>query len=228
MARSSHLTLWPSTHGDLYVGEVSYASWTAVFPARCRSPAASAACEKFVKPVAVAPGVNDLISAIARAVLAKARSMPMNRKPPVDAARTLDSISIAVKILEEQGRNIELIRLNMRIARRSDSWAASCRAPAATRWARGPSWSNYGFGDCRSAGALPQHAGVLCSIGAGHDVIDVDACTAAGVIVCNQSGTNYEPSRRARDRPDRCRCSKKIGLTWIARCCVARRPAVMR
>jgi D-3-phosphoglycerate dehydrogenase len=31
-----------------------------------------------------------------------------------------------------------------------------------------------------------------CSSGAGFDVIDVDACTAAGVIVCHQSGTNKE------------------------------------
>ena len=31
-----------------------------------------------------------------------------------------------------------------------------------------------------------------CSTGAGFDVIDVDACTKAGVIVCHQSGTNKE------------------------------------
>ncbi len=33
----------------------------------------------------------------------------------------------------------------------------------------------------------------MCSTGAGYDVIDVDACTAHGVIVCSQSGTNNEP-----------------------------------
>lgn len=32
----------------------------------------------------------------------------------------------------------------------------------------------------------------VCSAGAGYDVVDVDACTAAGIIVCNQSGTNQE------------------------------------
>ena len=32
----------------------------------------------------------------------------------------------------------------------------------------------------------------ICSMGAGYDVIDVDACTKAGIIVCNQSGTNKE------------------------------------
>jgi D-3-phosphoglycerate dehydrogenase / 2-oxoglutarate reductase len=31
-----------------------------------------------------------------------------------------------------------------------------------------------------------------CSTGAGYDVIDVDACTAAGILVCHQSGTNKE------------------------------------
>ncbi len=31
-----------------------------------------------------------------------------------------------------------------------------------------------------------------CSTGAGYDVIDVEACSAAGVIVCHQSGTNKE------------------------------------
>src|SRR5438876_10755546 len=32
----------------------------------------------------------------------------------------------------------------------------------------------------------------VSSTGAGYDVVDVEACTAAGVIVCNQSGTNKE------------------------------------
>ena len=32
----------------------------------------------------------------------------------------------------------------------------------------------------------------VCSLGAGYDVIDVDACTKAGILVCNQSGANKE------------------------------------
>lgn len=32
----------------------------------------------------------------------------------------------------------------------------------------------------------------ICSTGAGYDMIDVDACSDAGIIVCNQSGTNAE------------------------------------
>jgi D-3-phosphoglycerate dehydrogenase len=32
----------------------------------------------------------------------------------------------------------------------------------------------------------------ICSTGAGYDMVDVDACTKAGVIVCSQTGTNKE------------------------------------
>jgi D-3-phosphoglycerate dehydrogenase len=32
----------------------------------------------------------------------------------------------------------------------------------------------------------------VCSAGAGYDIVDVDACTAAGVIVCNNSGPGRE------------------------------------
>ena len=33
---------------------------------------------------------------------------------------------------------------------------------------------------------------VICSTGAGYDMVDVAASTDAGIIVCNQSGTNKE------------------------------------
>ena len=42
----------------------------------------------------------------------------------------------------------------------------------------------------------------ISSTGAGYDMIDVDACTAAGVIVVNQSGTNWEAGGRACARHD--------------------------
>ena len=32
----------------------------------------------------------------------------------------------------------------------------------------------------------------VCSTGSGYDMIDVEACTECGIIVCNQSGTNKE------------------------------------
>lgn len=47
------------------------------------------------------------------------------------------------------------------------------------------------FGDGKLIAKSPNLL-AICSMGAGYDVIDVDACTKAGVIVCNQSGTNKE------------------------------------
>jgi D-3-phosphoglycerate dehydrogenase len=47
------------------------------------------------------------------------------------------------------------------------------------------------FGDAALIQRCPMLL-ALSSTGAGHDVIDVDACTAAGVAVVNQSGTNLE------------------------------------
>jgi D-3-phosphoglycerate dehydrogenase / 2-oxoglutarate reductase len=48
------------------------------------------------------------------------------------------------------------------------------------------------FGDAALLARCPNLL-ALSSTGAGYDMIDVDACTAAGVIVVNQSGTNWEP-----------------------------------
>jgi len=47
------------------------------------------------------------------------------------------------------------------------------------------------FGDAALLARCPQLL-AISSTGAGFDMVDVDACTAAGVIVCNQSGTNKE------------------------------------
>lgn len=48
------------------------------------------------------------------------------------------------------------------------------------------------FANARLLARCPDLVAV-CSAGAGYDVVDVEACTAAGVIVCNQAGTNKEP-----------------------------------
>ena len=47
------------------------------------------------------------------------------------------------------------------------------------------------FGDAALLKRSPSLL-AICSSGAGYDMVDVDACTAAGVIVCNQSGFNKE------------------------------------
>jgi len=47
------------------------------------------------------------------------------------------------------------------------------------------------FPDAKLIAKAPNLLAV-CSMGAGYDVIDVDACNKAGVLVCNQSGANKE------------------------------------
>lgn len=47
------------------------------------------------------------------------------------------------------------------------------------------------FGDAALLRRCPSLLAISSS-GAGYDMVDVDACTAAGVIVCNQSGFNKE------------------------------------
>ncbi len=47
------------------------------------------------------------------------------------------------------------------------------------------------FPDAKLFAKAPNMLAV-CSLGAGYDVIDVDAATEAGIIVCNQSGANKE------------------------------------
>src|ERR1700677_146953 len=47
------------------------------------------------------------------------------------------------------------------------------------------------FGDAALLADCPKMLAIRSS-GAGYDVIDVDDCTRAGVIVLNQSGTNKE------------------------------------
>ncbi|MEO9778049.1 MAG: hydroxyacid dehydrogenase [Sedimentitalea sp.] len=44
------------------------------------------------------------------------------------------------------------------------------------------------------ADLIARHPDLLaiCSTGSGYDVIDVDACTASGIIVCNQAGANAQ------------------------------------
>jgi D-3-phosphoglycerate dehydrogenase len=47
------------------------------------------------------------------------------------------------------------------------------------------------FADARLIERCPNLL-AICSTGAGYDMIDVEACTRAGIIVCNQSGSNKE------------------------------------
>lgn len=50
---------------------------------------------------------------------------------------------------------------------------------------------NPWFGDANLLAHCPDLL-AISSLGAGFDMVDVAACTAAGVLVCNQSGSNFE------------------------------------
>jgi D-3-phosphoglycerate dehydrogenase len=86
--------------------------------------------------------------------------------------------------------DIELFRLSYSTDEASN-WAQMGRAHGyqiAPRTELKEPW----FGTARLLERCPDLL-AISSTGAGYDMIDVDACTAAGVIVCNQSGTNHEP-----------------------------------
>ena len=96
---------------------------------------------------------------------------------------------IAEEILGGQD-DIELVRLqydtdvavNWREMERACGYHVGARTELVEPW----------FGNSALLARCPDML-ALCSTGAGYDVIDVDACTAGGVIVCSQSGTNNEP-----------------------------------
>jgi D-3-phosphoglycerate dehydrogenase len=96
---------------------------------------------------------------------------------------------IAVKILS--GRpDIDLVRLKF-AAPEEENWVEMRLAHGYQIRSRGelrPPW----FGDDELLKDCPNLV-AICSTGAGYDMVDVNACTKRGVIVCNQSGTNKEP-----------------------------------
>jgi D-3-phosphoglycerate dehydrogenase / 2-oxoglutarate reductase len=72
----------------------------------------------------------------------------------------------------------------------ADTWADMSRAHGYHACARTEMRDPW-FPDARLIAKAPNLLAV-CSLGAGYDVIDVDACTKAGILVCNQSGANKE------------------------------------
>src|SRR5215468_7034014 len=84
---------------------------------------------------------------------------------------------------------IELVRLSYDQAER-DIWSEITRAHGYQIRPRGELREPW-FADAALLRRCPNLL-AICSSGAGYDMVDVDACTAAGVIVCNQSGSNKE------------------------------------
>lgn len=109
-----------------------------------------------------------------------------NRKRLVFFERWFDPI--AEQILGAQD-DIELVRLRYG-APEAESWSAlamACGYQIGARTELQEPW----FGTSELLARCPRML-ALCSTGAGYDVIDVEACTSAGVIVCNQAGANSE------------------------------------
>jgi len=85
--------------------------------------------------------------------------------------------------------DIELARLEYS-APEQDNWQALSRTHGYQIGARTELREPW-FGDPNLISKAPNLL-AMSSMGAGYDVIDVDACTKAGIIVVNQSGTNSE------------------------------------
>ena len=111
--------------------------------------------------------------------------MALNRKRLVYFERFFDPI--AAKILGEQ-EDIELVRLEYKSSEK-DNWAELSRAVGYQPSARTELTEPW-FGNAALIARCPNLL-AMSSAGAGYDVIDVGACTRAGIIVVNQSGTNY-------------------------------------
>jgi D-3-phosphoglycerate dehydrogenase len=110
--------------------------------------------------------------------------MPPNRKRLAYFERWIHPE--AERILSAQP-DIDVVRLTYD-ALRADNDAAMRLAHAyqiAPRTELQEPW----FGDAALIGRCPNLL-AISSTGAGYDMVDVDACTAAGIIVCSQSGTN--------------------------------------
>jgi D-3-phosphoglycerate dehydrogenase len=85
--------------------------------------------------------------------------------------------------------DIEVVRLEYATPV-DDNWAEMTRAHGYQIQPRTELRDPW-FGDAALLARCPAML-AISSTGAGYDMIDVDACTAAGVIVLNQSGTNKE------------------------------------
>jgi D-3-phosphoglycerate dehydrogenase len=86
--------------------------------------------------------------------------------------------------------DIDLVRLVYETPE-TDNWTEISQAHGYQVQARGELREPF-FPDAKLLARCPNMLAVS-STGAGYDMIDVDACNAAGVIVVNQSGTNWEP-----------------------------------
>lgn len=134
--------------------------------------------------VIVTPGVG------ARRVILQGQAakndMATNIKQIIYFHHRLDATAAAIR---NRRSDIDMFRRDF-AAPKADTWADMSRAhgyhACARTEMREPWFPNAGLF------AKAPNLLAVCSLGAGYDVIDVDACTRAGILVCNQSGANKE------------------------------------
>ena len=114
--------------------------------------------------------------------------MAANIKQIIYFHHRLDATAAAIK---NKRSDIDMFRRDF-TAPVADTWADMSRAHGYHACARTELREPW-FPDARLIAKAPNLLAV-CSLGAGYDVIDVDACTKAGILVCNQSGANRRRS----------------------------------
>ncbi len=112
--------------------------------------------------------------------------MATNIKQIIYFHRRLDATAAAIR---NRRSDIDMFRRDFG-GPASDIWADMSRAHGYHACARTEMREPW-FPDARLFAKAPNLL-TVCSLGAGYDVIDVDACTNAGILVCNQSGANKE------------------------------------
>ncbi len=98
--------------------------------------------------------------------------------------------------LDVTAARVKSLRSDMDMTRYSfdapeaENWAEMARSHGYHACARTEMREPW-FPDAKLIARAPNLLAV-CSLGAGYDVVDVDSCTKAGILVCNQSGANKE------------------------------------
>ena len=87
------------------------------------------------------------------------------------------------------GDNVKTVDLHLDGTER-DNWAVLGQAHGYQTLPRGELREPW-FTNAALLSKCPNLLAV-CAYGAGYDTVDVEACTDAGILVCNQSGTNHE------------------------------------
>jgi D-3-phosphoglycerate dehydrogenase len=122
--------------------------------------------------------------------------MPETRSTPDRTAANIKRLAFFEKFFDPIAErtlaarsDIDLVRLSWSRPE-AETWPEMSRAHGYQIQPRGELREPW-FGDAALLRRCPSLLAISSS-GAGYDMVDVDACTAAGVIVCNQSGFNKE------------------------------------